>query len=497
VDWSRITLPVFQKNFYHEHPVITAMSDEQVEAWRKSVEMRVSGRNIPRPVTGFREANFPGYLLTEIERAGFTKPTPIQSQGWSMAMSGRDMIGVAETGSGKTLAFILPSIVHINAQPLLRPGDGPIALVIAPTRELAQQIKIECDKFAGSSLLKICCVYGGAPKRDQADILRKGVEIVIATAGRLLDFIVSRTTNLQRVTYLVLDEADRMLDMGFEPQIRQIVSQVRPDRQVVMFSATWPKAVEAMANSFFSNLDDVLKVRIGSDEISACKRVSQHIDIIKQRWRKDARLEEILRGVNHNGKSIVFCATKRMADQVSSDLKLKGFLAEPIHGDKNQYERDRVLKDFKTGVCRIMIATDVASRGIHVNDITHVINYDFPNNIEDYVYRIGRTGRAGTYVSAYTFFSERTDAKKARPLVKCLEEAGQAVPTELLQIAASAPPQEEAGFLAEVEVACGEDVEMGEEVEKRETERATGEETEETESIDGETTPVMKGVAKL
>jgi len=196
-----------------------------------------------------------------------------------------------------------------------------------------------------------------------------------------------------------------------------------------------------MANSFFSNVDDVLKVQIGSDETTACKRVTQHIEIIKQRWRKDARIEEILREVMaQNGKSIVFCATKRVTDQISRDLKRKGFLAEPIHGDKNQYERDRVLKDFKTGVCRIMVATDVASRGIHVNDITHVINYDFPNNIEDYVHRIGRTGRAGTYGSAYTFFSERTDAKKARPLVKCLEEAGQVVPTELKKIAACAPP---------------------------------------------------------
>jgi len=238
IDWSRINLTVFQKNFYHPHPSITEMSDNQVEAWRKSYEVHVTGRNIPRPITGFREANFPGYLMTEIAKAGFTKPTPIQAQGWSMTMSGRDMIGIAETGSGKTLAFLLPSIVHINAQPLLRPGDGPIALVIAPKRELAQQIKLECDKFGSTSLLKICCVYGGAPKREQANNLRAGVEIVIATAGRLIDFLVSRTTNLERVTYLVLDEADRMLDMGFEPQIRQIVSQIRPDRQVVMFSAT-------------------------------------------------------------------------------------------------------------------------------------------------------------------------------------------------------------------------------------------------------------------
>jgi len=439
VDWSRLTLPVFQKNFYREHPSITALPEDQVANWRKSAEMHVTGQNIPRPVTGFREANFPGYLLKEIAKAGFTKPTAIQAQGWSMAMSGRDMIGVAETGSGKTLAFLLPSIVHINAQPLLRAGDGPIALIIAPTRELAQQIKRECDKFGGSSLLQNCCVYGGAPKREQADSLRKGVEIVIATAGRLTDFLVSRTTNLQRVTYLVLDEADRMLDMGFEPQIRQIVSQIRPDRQVLMFSATWPKDVENMANSFFTNIDDVLQVRIGSDQTTANKNVTQHVEIIQQVYQKESRLESILRDIMaKNGKAVVFCATKRMTDQLTRNLQRGGFLAQPIHGDKDQYERDRVLKDFKTGSCRIMVATDVASRGIHVDDITNVINFDFPNNIEDYVHRIGRTGRAGTYGTAHSFFS-RTDSKKARPLVQCLEESGQVVPPELRQIAAAAP----------------------------------------------------------
>jgi len=441
IDWSRINLAVFQKNFYHQHPSITAMSEEQVKDWRTSYDIHVTGRNVPRPITGFREANFPGYLMTEIAKAGFAKPTPVQAQGWSMALSGRDMIGIAETGSGKTLAFLLPSIVHINAQPLLRPGDGPIALVVAPTRELAQQIKLECDKFGGTSLLKICCVYGGASKREQAINLRAGVEIVIATPGRLIDFLVSCTTNLQRVTYLVLDEADRMLDMGFEPQIRQIVSQIRPDRQVVMFSATWPKEVEQMANSFFTDINDVLKVQIGTGEITACKRVTQHIEMVQQSYHKETRLVDILRGVMaQNAKSLVFCATKRMTDQLSRDLQRQGFLAKAIHGDKDQQERDRVLREFKTGACRVMVATDVASRGIHVNDISYVINFDFPNNIEDYVHRIGRTGRAGTYGTAYTFFSKKTDFKKARPLVRCLEEAGQVVPTDLRQIATASHP---------------------------------------------------------
>merc|ERR1719410_2115814 len=253
-------------------------------------------------------------------------------------MSGRDMIGVAETGSGKTLAFLLPAIVHINAQPLLRPGDGPIALVVAPTRELAKQIKVECDKFGYTSQLKNTCVYGGAPKRDQAAILRRGIEILIATPGRLIDFLSSQTTNLQRVTYLVMDEADRMLDMGFEPQIRQIVSQIRPDRQVLMFSATWPKEVQSLANSFFTDINDTLKVQIGSLDLTANKNVTQIVELINQ-------------VMQQGGKAIVFLATKRMTDQVCRDLQRKGYSAEAIHGDKDQYERDRVLKDFKQSTC--------------------------------------------------------------------------------------------------------------------------------------------------
>merc|ERR1719211_810126 len=400
-DWSRVDLPQFQKNFYQEHPQVQALSEQDVASWRQKHEMIVTGNNIPRPVQSFAQANFPAYILAEIAKAGFQNPTPIQSQGWVMAMSGRDMVGIAQTGSGKTLAFLLPAIVHINAQALLRPG--------------------------------------GAPKRDQAAILRRGVEILIATPGRLIDFLTQQTTNLTRVTYLVLDEADRMLDMGFEPQIRQIVSQVRPDRQVLMFSATWPKEVQTLANSFFTDINDTLKVQIGSLDLTANKNVTQIVEVIHQRYQKDSRLEQLMSQVmQQGGKAIVFLATKRMTDQVCRDLQRKGYSAEAIHGDKDQYERDRVLKDFKQSTCRIMLATDVASRGIHVSDITHVINYDFPNNVEDYVHRIGRTGRGGGFGTAITFFT-RQDSKKARPLIKCLEDCNQEVPAELRQLAASAP----------------------------------------------------------
>ncbi|CAG8604742.1 6916_t:CDS:2 [Diversispora eburnea] len=268
-EWDVTKLPKFEKNFYREHPSVTDRSLMQVEEYRRHHEMKVFGRDIPKPVETFDEANFPG----------FTAPTPIQSQGWPMALSGRDVVGIAETGSGKTLAYCLPCIVHINAQPFLEQGDGPIVLILAPTRELAVQIQQECTKFGKSSKIKNTCVYGGVPKGPQARELSIGVEICIATPGRLIDMLESRRTNLRRVTYLVLDEADRMLDMGFEPQIRKIVDQIRPDRQTLMWSATWPKEVKKLAEDY---LTDFIQVNIGSLDLSASHNISQAIEVCSE-----------------------------------------------------------------------------------------------------------------------------------------------------------------------------------------------------------------------
>ncbi|KAK4493524.1 hypothetical protein RD792_018149 [Penstemon davidsonii] len=220
-------LTPFEKNFYVESPSVAAMSESEVEDYRRRREITVEGKDVPKPIKSFDDVGFPDYVMQEVVKAGFTEPTPIQAQGWPMALKGRDLIGIAETGSGKTLAYLLPAIVHVNAQPFLAPGDGPIVLVLAPTRELAVQIQQEASKFGASSKIKNTCIYGGVPKGPQVRDLQKGVEIVIATPGRLIDMLDSHHTNLRRVTYLVLDEADRMLDMGFEPQIRKLVDQVR------------------------------------------------------------------------------------------------------------------------------------------------------------------------------------------------------------------------------------------------------------------------------
>lgn len=318
-------MPKFEKAFYKEHPDVTNRSERDVENYRKKHEMSVHGRNIPRPVETFDEAGFPQYVLSEVKAQGFPSPTSIQAQGWPMALSGRDVVGIAETGSGKTLTYCLPAIVHINAQPLLAPGDGPIVLVLAPTRELAVQIQAEMTKFGKSSRIRNTCVYGGVPKGPQIRDLSRGVEVCIATPGRLIDMLDAGRTNLRRVTYLVLDEADRMLDMGFEPQIRTIISQIRPDRQTCMWSATWPKEVRRLASDF---LNDYIQVNVGSMDLSANHRIHQIIDVVSDFEKRDRmikHMEQIME--TRTNKVLIFTSTKRVADEITRFLRQDGWPA--------------------------------------------------------------------------------------------------------------------------------------------------------------------------
>ncbi|KAF8088004.1 hypothetical protein N665_0557s0005 [Sinapis alba] len=416
----------FEKNFYVESPVVKAMTEEDVAMYRTEKDISVEGRDVPKPIKMFQDANFPDNILDAIAKLGFTEPTPIQAQGWPMALKGRDLIGIAETGSGKTLAYLLPALVHVSAQPRLGQDDGPIVLILAPTRELAVQIQEESRKFGQRSGVRSTCIYGGAPKGRQIHDLRRGVEIVIATPGRLIDMLECQHTNLKRVTYLVLDEADRMLDMGFEPQIRKIVSQIRPDRQTLLWSATWPREVETLARQF---LRDPYKAIIGSADLKANQSINQVIEIV-QTPEKYTRLLTLLKQLMDGSKILIFVETKRGCDQVTRQLRMDGWPALAIHGDKNQTERDRVLSEFKSGRSPIMTATDVAARGLDVKDIKCVVNYDFPTSLEDYIHRIGRTGRAGAKGMALTFFTH-DNAKFARELIKILQEAGQVVPATL------------------------------------------------------------------
>jgi len=434
--WNLSELPEFQKNFYREHPNVQNRTIQEIDDYRQGKEITIFGRNVPKPVFTFEEAGFPEYVMGEIRKEGFVEPTPIQAQGFSVALSGRDFVGIARTGSGKTLSFILPAIVHINAQPLLRPGDGPIVLVLCPTRELAQQVQHVAAQFGKTSKIKSTCVYGGASRGPQIRDLEKGCEIVIATPGRLIDLIEARKTNLRRVTYLVLDEADRMLDMGFEPQIRKIVDQIRPDRQTLMWSATWPKEVKGLADDFLS---DNVQVNVGKLTLHANHNILQIIDVCDEyeKERKLSRLLEEIMSADKENKILVFAETKKKTDEITRRLRREGWPAMCIHGDKSQPERDWVLKEFRDGKAPVLIATDVASRGLDIKDVNFVINYDFPNSAEDYVHRIGRTARADKSGTAYTFFTQG-DSKAAGELIDVLVDAHQEVPEKLRSFASSA-----------------------------------------------------------
>ncbi|GBP00521.1 ATP-dependent RNA helicase p62 [Eumeta japonica] len=277
-----------------------------------------------KSIQAFDEAYFPDYCMKEIRRQGYKTPTPIQAQGWPIAMSGHNFVGIAKTGSGKTLGYILPAIVHINNQQPFTRGDGPIALVLAPTRELAQQIQQVATEFGSSSYVRNTCVFGGAPK----------------------------------------DEADRMLDMGFEPQIRKILSQIRPDRQTLMWSATWPKEVKQLAEDFLGNY---LQINIGSLELSANHNIHQVVDVCDENDKEEklkTLLSEIYDTSENPGKIIIFVETKRRVDHLVRFIRSFGVRCGAIHGDKSQSERDFVLREFRSGKSNILVATDVAARGL-------------------------------------------------------------------------------------------------------------------------------------
>ncbi|KAL3288434.1 hypothetical protein HHI36_002880 [Cryptolaemus montrouzieri] len=419
------------KNFYVEHPEVTSMTEIEADEFREQNNNIVvdrtfkteNSRPIPKPCKTFEHAfhNFPE-ILEEIRKVGFEKPSPIQSQAWPVLLSGEDLIGIAQTGTGKTLAFLLPALIHIDGQVKPREErDGPTVLVMAPTRELALQIDKEVKKYQYKGITAVC-LYGGGNRREQVKVVTKGVDIIIATPGRLNDLVAAGHVNLKTLTYVVLDEADRMLDMGFEPQIRKVMYSINPSRQTVMTSATWPIGVRRLAQSY---MEDPIQVYVGTLDLAATHTVTQTIQILEDndQIKLDTFLE-FVRNMAPEDKAIVFCGKKSRADDVASELALLGIHCQTMHGDREQSDREQALEDITDGTVQILIATDVASRGLDIDDITHVINYDFPRNIEEYVHRVGRTGRAGKSGQSISYFT-RSDWSQAKELISILEEAGQ------------------------------------------------------------------------
>lgn len=421
----------FSKDFYEEKSSISGMSQEEVSAYRQALAIRVSGFDVPRPIRQFEDLGFDALLMGAISKQGYEKPTPIQCQALPVALSGRDIIGIAKTGSGKTAAFVFPMIVHILDQEELDKGQGPIGIVCAPTRELAQQIYSETKKFAKAHGIRVSGIFGGMSKFEQFKEVKAGCEIVIATPGRLIDMIKMRALTMLRATYLVLDEADRMFDLGFEPQIRSIVGQIRPDRQTLLFSATMPRRVERLAREILSD-----PVRITVGEVGGANEdITQVVTVLPADEEKLPWLLNRLPELVDEGDVLVFASTKLKVEEIENWLSEKGFKVAALHGDKDQASRMDVLQKFKAGVYHVLVATDVAARGLDIKSIKSVVNFDTAKDMDSHVHRIGRTGRAGDKEGvAHTLITQR-EARFAGELVTSLIAAGQTAPVDLIDLA--------------------------------------------------------------
>lgn len=426
------------------------------------IPVEVSGDGCPDPIDEYNPDTIGEDLFRNTQLCGYNKPTPVQKYSVPIGIAGRDLMACAQTGSGKTAGFLFPIIMSMLKHGGKESPDNtkrrtyPEALVLAPTRELAQQIHDESRRFTYCTGIATVVIYGGAEVRDQLRQIERGCDLLIATPGRLVDLIERGRLGMENVRFLVLDEADRMLDMGFEvcnfivilspfplfpidsklhsylqPQIRRIVEESGmpqgDDRHTMMFSATFPQNIQRLASDFLRDYIFLTVGRVGS----ASKDVTQTVEYVEEQDKMDTLMRFLL--TIEEGLILIFVETKRSCDYVEDMLCNKGFPACSIHGDKSQREREEALRAFKRAATPVMVATDVASRGLDIPNVTQVINYDLPTNIDDYVHRIGRTGRAGNTGSALSFINEKNSGI-ARELRDLLDENEQEVPTWLNQM---------------------------------------------------------------
>jgi ATP-dependent RNA helicase RhlE len=345
----------------------------------------------------FRALGLEANILKAVQEAGYTEPTPIQAAAIPPILAGQDLIGIAQTGTGKTAAFTLPMLTKLSA--VIGDGRqrGTLALVLAPTRELVLQIQENVKAYGKHLPLRVATVFGGVGERPQIDALRAGTHLIIACPGRLMDLMQRRYADFSQLQYLVLDEADRMLDMGFLPSIRQIVRSLPPKRQTLLFSATLSREIETLTHEF-QRAPKLIQIGRRSNP---AETVTQLIYEIPKHL-KPALLLHLLKDPAMN-MVLVFSRMKHAADRVARNLEQAGIRTATLHSNRSQSQRLRALKDFKDGVVRVLVATDIAARGIDVDGISHVVNYDFPMHAEDYVHRIGRTGRAHAVGDAISF----------------------------------------------------------------------------------------------
>eukprot|EP00041_Stephanoeca_diplocostata_P042097 m.10159 g.10159 ORF g.10159 m.10159 type:complete len:562 (+) comp7250_c0_seq1:129-1814(+) len=419
------------------------ITTEEATKYRKENDLTITGIDNDAeylPMTRFEHCGFSPELMPACTK--FDKPTAIQAQCWPVILDGKDCIGIASTGSGKTLAFGLPALMIALGGGKARPASGkPMILVVAPTRELASQTADVCAEVGATTTPKLhtVCVYGGVSKHEQTSALRKGVHVVVATPGRLFDLMEQGEIMLDQVEYLVLDEADRMLEEGFEKEIKHFMkSASRTDRQTLMFSATWPLEVQAIGESYMKR---PVRVVVGERDRLVSNHNVEQIVTVMEPAEKEAKLLELLKKFGRKERVLIFGLYKKETVRLEGMLRRKGYPeATAINGDLAQQRRTDILEGFKAGSIRIMIATDVAARGLDVRELKYVINYTFPLTVEDYVHRVGRTGRAGAKGLAHTFFT-REEKGLAGELGNVLREAKATVPQALMNFGQTTKPK--------------------------------------------------------
>ena len=420
------------------------MRERDWRIFKEDFNISTKGGGIPNPMRSWAEAGLPKRLLDVVDHVGYTEPSAVQRAAIPIALQSRDLIGVAVTGSGKTAAFLLPLLVYISELPPLNEltkNDGPYAVILAPTRELAQQIEIEARKFATPLGFTCVSIVGGHSLEEQAYNLRDGAEIIIATPGRLVDCIERRVLVLGQCCYVIMDEADRMIDLGFEEPVNKIldalpVANMKPDseeaedavvmsqhlggkdryRQTMMYTATMPAAVERIARKYLRRPAIVTIGNVGE----AVETVEQRVEFVAGEDKRKKRLLEILSSREFQPPIIVFVNIKRNCDAVARDIKHAGFLSVTLHGSKTQEQREAALLSVRNGTTDVLVATDLAGRGIDVPDVSLVVNFNMATNIEGYTHRIGRTGRAGKSGVAITFLgNEDSDVMYVSHIVPC------------------------------------------------------------------------------
>lgn len=452
VDHSQIQYTPFLKVFYRESPELQALPAEFIKKRMIEEEIHVSssvsGEVLPRPLQSFEQTAFDGIIIQEMTRLGYNKPTAIQAQAIPLILQGRDVLGLAKTGSGKTLAYAWPMLHHIVHRSPASITEGPLGLILAPTRELANQIYSEVRRFAKFCHVEVVVVTGGAGKWEMTKALKECSSIpfiLVATPGRLIEMIRIKATSLSSVTMLVLDEADRMFEMGFEYQMRSIVQNTRPDRQLLMFSATMKKRIENFAREMLTKEVRVVIGTIGQANTDI-HQVVELVESVEDKW---PWLAAHIDDFAANGKVLIFVLSKAGTEEVA--LRLRNWFVKRqldiavdcLHGDKDQSDRSKIMHRFcKTTDLPILVATDIAARGLDVKDIRTVINFDVAKNIETYVHRIGRTGRMGIEGvhpgTAYTLLTKK-DSSFAVDLVHNLRLSQQEVSENLLRLASSDP----------------------------------------------------------